>query len=291
MAVAKSDPFAEFIQQEVKKYRGVLVPVKASIPERMLFRRMSIDKLHPNPDDEFSMPNIGPNYGIISNYVRSIARQKNLWTDNWDGPIIVEKVRPDGYMILNGHHRWAAAVRMNIRSVPVSIVNLTQETDIEKIIQASTHDKRVTLDLDEVVFCGEGEAAEKKRGGFFGRKDKKSVRLGIPALLHFLTRQGYDIWVYTSGYYSDDFIRNYLKKYRVIVDGVITGMARKTADRKELQEKTEQMVARHYKETLHIANDSIVRIKHGTKDFEDFEVKTDPENWSYTVMSIVKGLE
>ena len=27
-----------------------------------------------------------------------------------EDPIVVEKVHPDGYMILNGHHRWAASM-------------------------------------------------------------------------------------------------------------------------------------------------------------------------------------
>ena len=57
-------------------------------------------------------------------------------------------------MILNGHHRWAAALRLGFKTVPVKIVNLTQQTDIEKMLAASKHDKRVSLDLDETIFCG-----------------------------------------------------------------------------------------------------------------------------------------
>ena len=67
-----------------------------------------------------------------------------------DDPITVEKVHPDGYMILNGHHRWAAAMRVGIKMIPVKIVNLTNEVDIEKMLRASNNDKRATLDLDEV---------------------------------------------------------------------------------------------------------------------------------------------
>ncbi|MBP3241914.1 MAG: ParB N-terminal domain-containing protein [Oribacterium sp.] len=35
----------------------------------------------------------------------------------WGDPIIVEKMYPDGYMILNGHHRWAAATRLGLKKV------------------------------------------------------------------------------------------------------------------------------------------------------------------------------
>ncbi|MCR4831375.1 MAG: hypothetical protein K5883_07980 [Pseudobutyrivibrio sp.] len=55
-------------------------------------------------------------------------------------------------MILNGHHRWAVALRLGYSNIPVKIVNLTHESDIKQILSNSTHDKRVTMDLDEVVF-------------------------------------------------------------------------------------------------------------------------------------------
>ena len=42
-------------------------------------------------------------------------------------PIPVEKMYPEGYMILNGHHRWAAALRLGQPEIPVKIVNLTHE--------------------------------------------------------------------------------------------------------------------------------------------------------------------
>ena len=67
-------------------------------------------------------------------------------------PVMVEKTRPDGYMILNGHHRWAAAYRVGLRKLKIKIVDLTTQRDIRKMLENATSDKRVTLDLDEVVF-------------------------------------------------------------------------------------------------------------------------------------------
>ena len=54
-------------------------------------------------------------------------------------------------MILNGHHRWAAALRTDIKRIPVNIINITHEVDIENMLRLSDHDKRVSLDLDEVI--------------------------------------------------------------------------------------------------------------------------------------------
>ena len=57
----------EFIYEEVKKYEGISVPVKAGFLERLLVQSVSCNKLHPNPDDEFCIPSVGPSFSIVSN--------------------------------------------------------------------------------------------------------------------------------------------------------------------------------------------------------------------------------
>lgn len=93
-----------YIQEDIEKYQGIMVPVKATLLERTKTRSVNPYKLHPNQDDEFCDPSIGPNYGIISDYVEMIARYQSLKPNVWDASVIVQKIRPDGYMILNGHH-------------------------------------------------------------------------------------------------------------------------------------------------------------------------------------------
>ena len=104
--------FDQFIADEVKKYKGVYAPVKAGILRRALIRWAPCDSLHPNPDDEFCSPKVGPNYRIISEYMNSFRLERRHSKQYCEEPLIVEKIRPDGYLILNGHHRWAAALRL-----------------------------------------------------------------------------------------------------------------------------------------------------------------------------------
>ena len=266
-----------------------MVPVKASLAERMFVKEVPIEKLHPNPDDEFCSPRVGPNYGIISDYEKKFRQYGTMRPHSYDDPIQVEKIEPDGYMILNGHHRWAAALRVGFRKVPVSIINLMQETDIEYMLKASRHDRRVTLDLDEVIFCAEGEPEETPRRFLLNPLRNERVRLGIPALLHFLAKEGYDIWIYAADYYSFDDLESYLKKYAVQVDGVITGTARKT--KKTGNKDMEQLIASKYLETLHIDSRLVLRTLHTAGEFEEYELGEDPAAWSGEVINIVKGLK
>jgi hypothetical protein len=100
MAGSKS-LFDEYLAQEVENSKGVRFPVKTGILSRLLIREARCDDLHPNPEDEFCDPNIGPNYEIIGKYAEKIVRSGSFGGD----PLIVQKVNPDGYMLLT-MHRW-----------------------------------------------------------------------------------------------------------------------------------------------------------------------------------------
>jgi len=281
--MAGKTDFDKYLAKQLEEDRGVLVPVKASLYELMFVKKADCRKLHPNPEDEFCDPNIGPNYEIIGKYAEMISRNGNFGKE----PLIVQKVNPDGYILLNGHHRWAAALRTGYNPVPISIVNVTQEKDIERMIRNSTHDKRVTLDLDEVAFCeGDEIPAERPLRFPYNKMYKERIRQGIPALLVYLGRQGYDIWVYTAQYYSIEYIRAYFRHYSVKVDGIVTGTAVKRGE----SGKTARLIADQYAETLHIDNDLVLRTRQDSKEFEEYPIEAEPSAWSRTVMEIVKRI-
>ena len=289
----QSSGFQEYLAEEIKKYGGVMIPVKAGLMERLLVKEAEIKKLHPNPDDEFCMPGIGPNDRIISDYMACYQRYGSMKNPDAieEDPLIVEKVHPDGYIILNGHHRWAAFWRLGVKKAPVSIVNLTQKTDIEKMIRTSKHDRRVTLDLDEVAFCRGDEPGGEPIKGFPEGQFKERLRPGIPALLQYLSRQGYDIWGYTAEYYSIEYIREYFYYYTVKIDGIVTGTGRKRKGFAEERESIEQLVRERYKQTLHIDRRTVLRTFSGSKDFEEYPVEEGAFGWVQTVKSIIRRYE
>ena len=220
-----------------------------------------------------------------------IIQSRNHATEIWKDPIIVEKVYPDGYMILNGHHRWGAAVQTNFNPLAISIVNLTQETDIERMLSRSRHNKRVTLDLDEVIFCqGEDEPAEKPLPFPYNRFYKERIRCGIPALLHYLSKLDYDVWVYTAKYYSFEYIRAFFRHYSVRLDGIITGTARKAEKHEEENKRVETMLRNRYEETLMIDQSMVVRTGQIGKRYEVFQFEAEPSEWSQAVMDVVQKL-
>ncbi|MCR5672539.1 MAG: ParB/Srx family N-terminal domain-containing protein [Lachnospiraceae bacterium] len=281
-----------FIEEEAAKVKGTAVPIKASIIERLIVRKLACKRLHPNPEDEFSFSNIGPNMQIIGSYVTQFKNNIEKSLPLMDDPIIVQKIRPSGYMLLNGHHRWAAAMRLGIRRVPVEIVNAVFDGDIRKMLEVCVHEKRATLDLDEVVFASEGDTVLERRHGLLSLGlQKKRLRLGIPALFKNLKVKGYDIWVYSSQFYSTDDLKRYFKHYGVTVDGIVTGMKKTTGRDKERTKKTEDLFANKYKSTLHIDREMLL-ITHGrSNDFDEVEIKCEEDAWSKAVIDALDGID
>ena len=283
---------SEYIANDLKKQKGISVPVRASLLERLLIKNAPCSKLHPNAEDEFSMESVGPSYEIINEYEKSF--REAMWMEKrvFGEPLLVEKLRPDGFLLLNGHHRWAAAMRCQIKKVPIKIINCATESDIRKLLERSRHDKRVAIDLDEVVFRpSDYEYLEKKANTFpMSLRFNKRIRLGIPALFYFLSKNGYDIWLYASDYYSIDDVRKFFRAYSARVDGIITGYG-KRQNKTESEIQMEKLIFNKYSTTLHIDNDLVIETHCNTKEFEEYEINSSEEDWSRKVIAIVEEIE
>ncbi len=160
---------------------------------------------------------------------------------------------------------------MGLKELKIKILDLTLESDLKKMLDSSTSTRRVTLDLDEVVFRPEGDAAAEKPLRFpLSRFYPERLRLGIPALFHMLNSSGYDIWIYTANYYSLDYLRYYFRHYNVRVTGIVTGTARKVSGGAETKKAIEAMISRKYQATVHIDNQTVIRTDAAAGAFEEY---------------------
>lgn len=291
--MAKKTQLAEYVDNDIDKQKGVYIPVRAGLIERLLVKKAHVSKLHPNAEDEFSMESVGPSYRIIGEYEAKFRESLRLERRVFDEPLTVEKLRPNGYLLLNGHHRWAAAMRCGIKRVPIKIINCATESDIRKILEKSQRDKRVAIDLDEVIFRpADYKHLEKKAFTFpFSMRFKQRIRLGIPALFYYLAKNGYDIWVYASDYYSIDDIQKFFRSYSVHVDGIITGIGNQELNNTASAKRMKELIANKYSMTLHIDNDSILETHNSEKDFEEHEIKASEEEWSKQTIAIIEEIE
>ena len=298
MAADKQIRFQDYLKEEVDRVRGAYYPVKAGFFRQAFVRHTLTKRLHPNPEDEFCHPDIGPNYSIIGKYKEAFRRGNNILPiraseegDSFCEPLMVQKARPDGYLILNGHHRWAAAFITGVRVVDVKVVNLTEEKDIRKMLERARSDRRVTLDLDEVVFCDKDDAFAEKTMPFpLNRIYKERVRQGIPALFHFLNVSNLDIWVYSSKYHSMEYVYYYFRRLGVRLTGVVTGTGRKNGA-KGNSEEIKKLMETKYASTIHIDAQSVMRTVTGSRECDEQALSGSPETWSREVIDAIVAWE
>lgn len=89
---------------------ATIAAIPAGIP-----KQAAIEQLIPNLADDFFR--VGPNNAAINAHRNYILQNGTI-----ESPIIVEAVS-EGYKIIDGHHRWPAAVQAGLKNVPIKIIH------------------------------------------------------------------------------------------------------------------------------------------------------------------------
>ena len=118
-----ADSFWTRVQNDVAKYSGARQKVRANIIDLLTVRHLPPDKLHANPDDDFCNLKVGPNEEIVDKYIEEARRDMEVGEMSFDEAIMIAKLENGEYMIVNGHHRWAAAIKVGLTQVRVVVVN------------------------------------------------------------------------------------------------------------------------------------------------------------------------
>lgn len=275
--------YEKLVLNDIRSFSSLNHPVKASLVERLLIGRAPLAKLHPNPIDEFCNPEIGPNHQIVNQYYEQIKRSLTHVSTLEIDPLIVEKMSIGGYMLLNGHHRWLAATRANVKTVPIKIVNVTTEEEIIKAVNSSYNDYCLSIDLDEVLI-NDDENDDLSEAVFFPLNliYPQKIRKNAAAMIAELQKQGFDVWVYSGQYYSTTYIKQLLFFHKIKPTGIINGMK----NRKPRSGMAEAFREK-YKEIVHIDNESALIVNPKSKEFNTVEVSSGKE-WANEIVKKIQ---
>ena len=281
-----TEEYQTMVLDDLASIEGLYHPVKTSFLTRLFFRRTNIKKLHPNPEDEFSNPSIGPSYDIISNYEEQIRYNLDMDLPPLMERIVVEKISTGGYMILNGHHRWFACHRMGIKRVPIDIVNIVSDEEIMTKVNGLSHNRMVAFDLDEVLLVDTSLTPHINRKLSLSGKylNRKVLRTNVASLINELHKQGFDVWIFTAGYASVRYIETLFKAHRTYVDGVINGM--KSRKRRS---STNKVFAGKYTTVVHMDLEHITWTSETA--CECVNIETTGDDWAAKAISIIRALD
>ena len=145
---------------------------------------------------------------------------------------------------------------------------------------------RVSFDLDEVLFVlPETHKTEPPRRFPFNLIYKERLRLGTPDVIHTLQELGYEVWVYTSSFRTESYIRRLFKHYHIKFDGIVNG----TRHMKEVQRDNKQMLPQklpnRYRISLHIDDEAIVCTLGKQYGYNVFQLNAQDDDWKEKVIA------
>jgi len=151
---------------------------------------------------------------------------------------------------------------------------------------------RVSFDLDEVLFVDPVTHRVEPPLAFpFGRLYQERLRLGTPTLIHALQSEGFEVWVYTSSFRSERYIKGLFRRYGVRFDGIINGQRHENEVQRGHARKMPTKLPNRYRIALHVDDEDIVCSYGRTYGFEVFHLDAQDDDWCDKILARVRQIK
>lgn len=149
----------------------------------------------------------------------------------------------------------------------------------------------VSFDLDDTLFVSPDNFKTEAELKFpWNKIYKERLRLGTISLLNELHHQGIQVWIYTTSFRSERYIRGLFHRYGIKLDYVVNG----TKHAKEVQgSKMEPMPSKFpgkYRIDLHIDDDVSVLQNGRTYGFKVHLVGAQDDSWDKKVLDKISNI-
>lgn len=144
---------------------------------------------------------------------------------------------------------------------------------------------RISFDLDEVLFVSPDLYEVEPALHFpFNRLYKERLRKGTPELINELQKRGYEVWVYTSSFRSDAYIKRLFRHYGVHFDDIVNGYRHISEVQQHKATTLPQKMPSHYRISLHIDDEKAVMLNSRNFGYRVFKVDEPDPDWVQKVL-------
>ncbi|MCR4707203.1 MAG: HAD family hydrolase [Clostridiales bacterium] len=145
---------------------------------------------------------------------------------------------------------------------------------------------RVSFDLDEVLFVSpETHKTEPPLPFPLDRVFPERLRLGTPALIRELQRMGYEVWVYTSSFRSERYIRTLFRFYGVQFDGIVNAERHLREVQRDNKTILPQKLPNRYRISLHIDDETAICSLGPQYGFRTYQLDAQDDNWKEKIVA------
>ena len=144
---------------------------------------------------------------------------------------------------------------------------------------------RVSFDLDEVLFVSPKTHKTEPPLPFpLKNLYKERLRLGTPDLLRTLQAQGYEVWIYTSSFRSERYIRSLFRFYGVRLDGIVNGYRHQQEVQRGRREILPQKLPNRYHISLHVDDETVICSCAGHYGFRAYQLNAEDDTWKEKIL-------
>ena len=152
--------------------------------------------------------------------------------------------------------------------------------------EAETNKMRVSFDLDEVLFVSPDLCkAEPELKYPWNRIYRERLRLGTPELINGLQELGYEVWVYTSSFRTEKYIKGLFKRYGVTFDGIINATRHLNEVQRDSKQILPQKVPSRYRIALHVDDESVICSYGREFGFDAYQLDGPDDEWKEKVIA------
>ena len=145
---------------------------------------------------------------------------------------------------------------------------------------------RVSFDLDEVLFVSPSTHKTEPPPRYpFNKLYKERLRLGTPDLIHKLQELGYEVWVYTSSFRSEKYIRRLFSLYHVHFDGIVNAQRHLKEVQRDNKTILPQKLPNRYRISLHIDDETIVCTLGRQYGYRTYQLEAQDDDWAEKIIA------
>ena len=145
---------------------------------------------------------------------------------------------------------------------------------------------RISFDLDEVLFVS--PETHKTEPGLifpFNRIYREQLRLGTPELINTLQSLGYEVWVYTSSFRSEKYIRRLFWHYGIRFDGIVNGDRHLREVQRDQKTILPQKLPNRYRISLHVDDEMVICTLGNQYGFKTYHLDAQDDEWKEKIIA------
>ena len=139
---------------------------------------------------------------------------------------------------------------------------------------------RISFDLDDVLFVSPDRyETEPVPNVLFGRLFRERLRKGTKELIHTLQERGYEVWIYTSSYRTEKYLRALFRGYGIRFDGVVNALRHNKEVQRTRNERLPQKLPNFYRISLHIDDEKAIQDNALRYGYRTMQIYEPDEHW------------